>query len=151
MDKLDKRLDEAYNNITWGRALKYGALSIGFLIVLGIAANWLGVLGVAASAPSKIAIKTLETDNIIHNYEWFHDVNASYQSRLGQISTHTGWLKDSEGHEAVNLRIELGAMQQTCRDLVTKYNANSEKINRGVFKGWSLPESLNSLSCQEGI
>jgi hypothetical protein len=128
--------------------IKWGLVFLVVSAVLGFVGSYLGVFGKALTAPSRVINKTLDTNNIIHNYEWFFDVNAAYTSRLGQIKTQKAWLSDSKGDETNRLRIELGAMQQTCRDLATKYNANSEKMNTSVFKGWSLPDSLSMSSCE---
>lgn len=77
-----------------------------------------------------------------------YDVNAQYQARTAQIQSYAGEVKNaSEGSERARLRTEVGAMQQSCRDLATQYNANSQKMNREIFKGWTLPETLDISTC----
>lgn len=103
----------------------------------------------ALTAPSRVINKTLETNNIIHNYEWFHDTNAAYLTRVNQIRDYRGFLKDEKDNlERNRLRVELAAIQQTCRDLVTRYNANSIKTNRSIFKGREAPENLDINTCE---
>jgi len=120
---------------------------IGILFVLGLTLHFLGVFTTVATAPGRVLTKTLGTDNIIQSYEWFYDVDAAYKARMGQVTEFTSLLSEVDGGEATRVRIELGAMRQTCRDLATKYNANSEKMNKAIFKGWSLPETLSMENC----
>ena len=42
---------------------------------------------------------------------------------------------------------ELAAMQQSCRDLATRFNANSEKANKAIFKGNAVPQTLETSQC----
>lgn len=101
-----------------------------------------------ATAPDRVIVKTMGTDNIIQSYEWFYDVNAAYQARVGQIAEFKAISKSTDPAEASRERIELSAIRQTCRDLATKYNANSEKMNKSIFKGWSLPDTLDMKTCE---
>lgn len=122
---------------------------IGFAIV-GIKAVLLPVFlaGKVVDTAGQVVNKTLDADNVINNYEWFYDVNAAFDARVGQIEQHEKFMTDEQdAAELRRLRIELGAMQQTCRELATKYNANSEKMNRSIFKGWQLPASLSMERC----
>jgi hypothetical protein len=123
-----------------------GALFVGFVLWMG--AHALGVIGSVATAPGRVVTKTLETNNIIHNYEWFFDVNAQFESRKGQIKAHSKLLASADAKEKSMLNIELGAMQQSCRDLATKYNANSQKMNTSVFKSNNLPFTLSTNECE---
>jgi len=100
------------------------------------------------TAPSRVVSKTLETNNIITSYEWFYDTNAAYEARLPQITQFNGFLKEElSSSEKSKTRVDLGAIQQSCRDLVSKYNANSQKMNKKIFKGWSLPYDLKISTC----
>jgi hypothetical protein len=124
------------------------------LIVLGgfiiwMALHVLGVIGTAATAPGRVINKTLSTDNIITSYEWFHDSNAQFKSRVAQISSHKYLIKEETNpQEKSRLNIDLSAMKQSCRDLAVRYNANSQKMNKSIFKGDSLPETLNIQLCE---
>lgn len=102
-----------------------------------------------ASQPARIVAKTFDADNVIHNYEWYHDANNQVVARLGQIRAHKGIIADNtDASEKTRLRIELAAIQQSCRDLVGRYNANATKINRNIFMGRSAPESFNPSTCE---
>ena len=108
-----------------------------------------GVIGSVASAPGRVINRTMETGNIIHNYEWFHDVNAAFKSRVAQITAKKKSLStETDKPEVIKLRIDLEAMQQSCRDLANKYNANSIKTNVSIFKGQEAPETLNASLCE---
>lgn len=120
-------------------------VGIGAVIVFG---QVVSTVGVVATAPSRVINKTLGTDNIISNYEWYHDSNAAFIARVAQIHAFKEMVKiESEPAERSRLRIDLAAQQQTCRTLATNYNANSQKINKNIFKGTSLPETQNIEEC----
>jgi len=144
---IEDKIEQELNSMTKGKAVKWVLILMVGFSAMGIAGSYLGLIGKAATAPSRVMSQALETDNIVQSYEWFYDVNAAYDARLSQVETHKGWLLDSDGKESRTLRIELGAMQQTCRDLATKYNANSQKMNKKYFKGWSLPHVLDQSTC----
>jgi len=131
------------------KAIKYILLVILAITAFGIVMSYIGTAAKVATAPARVISKTLDTNNIIHNYEWFYDVHASYLTRFNQVRQHKGFYKEeTDKAEKSRLRMEMAAVQQTCRTLVTKYNANSEKMNTSIFKGWSLPETLNINNCE---
>lgn len=109
------------------------------------------VVTAASSTTKGIVQKTLNADNALHNYEWFHDVHQSFGRRLGDIEAHAAIMAEVKGEgdkeELSRLRIEHAGIRQTCRDLAAKYNSNSEKMNTSIFKGWSLPDNLNAADC----
>ncbi len=96
----------------------------------------------AVVSPFQILKKTFNPSSVIHNYEYFHDVNAMVIARELQIAS---WKKLDKTERTT---IELEAMKQSCRELVTKYNANSVKVNKSLFKGTSLPNKLNINVCE---
>lgn len=100
------------------------------------------------TAPERVVNRTLETDNIIMSYEWFFDANAQYEARIGQLAQYKTLLTDtgSDG-ERNRMRMEQAAIAQSCRELVTKYNANSIKLNKEFFKSKKLPVELSLSSC----
>lgn len=119
-------------------------------ILLGLVVVAIGFGAVHfATLPGQIASRTFNADNIINNYEWFHDTNNAFLARRGQIVTHktiiTGATTDAEKSR---LTIELAAMQQSCRELVGKYNANATKSNRSIFMGTTTPANLDMKDCE---
>jgi len=122
------------------------------LLIMGWGFSFVGgtlsTAGKIVSAPQRVLNKALETDNIVHKYEWFHDTYAAYNARLKQVIQFSDFYNNEEDKgEKRRLRMEMAAQSQSCRDTATKYNANSEKLNVGVFKGWSLPDKLNVEVC----
>ena len=128
--------------------VKWAAWIIALIAVIGFVGSLVGTATKVATAPGRVLNKTLETNNIIDSYEWFYDTNAAFISRQNQVVQYnTMYAEEEDKSEKRKIRTELAAMQQTCRDLVTKYNANSEKMNKSIFKGWELPHSLYIEDC----
>lgn len=119
--------------------------------VLGIVAIVIvvgGVLVGVITAPLGVVSKTVRPDNIINNYEWFHDAHGAYTARTRQVAERKTWLEaEKDEAERRRLRIELGAISQSCRDLAAQYNANAVKSNRALFMGKTLPLELNQELC----
>jgi hypothetical protein len=91
--------------------------------------------------PIIFASKIFEPSSVITNYERFHDLRQQFESRKAQIASFKSLSPDA------NVRIDLMAIQQSCRSIVSQYNADSTKINKGLFRGASLPETLNMDHC----
>jgi hypothetical protein len=116
------------------------------LCILVGAAVWIINL---ASQPAAIAGKTLDADNVVANYEWFHDAQGNYLARVAQVRQFKTLLADEkDSGEKSRLRIEAAAIQQACRDLAQRYNANAGKSNRSIFMGRDVPPSLDAASCE---
>jgi flagellar basal body-associated protein FliL len=102
-----------------------------------------------ASQPAAIAAKTLDADNVVANYEWFHDAQGNYLARVAQRRQFTALLAaEKDPAEKSRLRIEAAAIQQACRDLAQRYNANAAKSNRNIFMGRDVPPSLDAADCE---
>ena len=102
-----------------------------------------------ATAPLRVVNKTMETDNIIENYEWFYDTHHQIKARVNQIKQHKDFLSsETDRDEIRKLRIEMAGMQQSCRDMVEKYNSHSKKMNREIFKAKNLPHQLDINVCE---
>lgn len=130
-------------------SFKIVALSIGALLALPIAFGAYSTFTSVASAPSRVINRTLQTENIIFNYERFFDVNASFTSRVAQVNQYKDFLaSETDPTEKINLRTEMAAMQQSCRELATSYNADSQKMNRSLFRDSDLPYTLNISECE---
>ena len=127
-----------------GKGLLYISVGlIGVAVLFGAATPIMSVL----TAPGRVLTKTMGTNNIIDNYEMFFDINAGYQRRIGDITGHKAAVAAATGDEKNRLNIELLGMQQTCRDLVTRYNAESAKQNRALFKAADLPSEIDMTTC----
>lgn len=114
------------------------------LLALGVLTTTLSVV----SAPGRVIQETLKTNNIISNYEMFYDLKTGFERRVADIESHTGLVETATGAEQNRLRIELAGLQQTCRDLVARYNSASQKMNQNLFKGSDLPYELDINTCK---
>lgn len=120
-----------------------------FGLLLKVVLFPVNVANTAINSATGVIEKTLDSNNVIANYEWFYDVNAKYESRVNQIKGHKTMLQTEEDkQERSRINMELAAMRQSCRDLVTMYDANTEKANRSLFKSKGLPETLILSTCE---
>lgn len=122
-----------------------GVVGLGALFVVG---QFVSTASMVITAPTRVIQKTLQTDNIINNYEWYYTANRNIESRVNQIAQYKVFYSEASPEEKGRARIDLAAVQQSCRDLVASYNANSEKLNRSIFKGWDLPELIDPSTCE---
>jgi hypothetical protein len=122
-------------------------LAVGLFVGVPIGCAVLSTVNSAATAPSRVINKTLETDNIIYSYEWFFNTNAQYTARAAQISEYKAFT-DTDPEERARLRMELSAVKQSCRELANNYNANGMKLNRTFFRSKNLPETLDVEICE---
>lgn len=124
---------------------KVAAIAAGALIAIPAVFTISNVL----SAPGRVLNKTIETNNIIFNYELFFDLNSNFDSRVSQVNQYKLLLSnETDKQEKINLRTELAGMQQSCRELANKYNTDSQKLNVGLFKDRNLPYTLNATLCE---
>lgn len=129
--------------------LKYVAIGVAALIVIPVGLNAIGVFNTVATAPGRVINKTLQTNNIIFNYERFFDVKANYDARVAQINEQKPLLDaEKDPAERSRLRIELSAMKQSCRELANGYNADAQKLNRSLFRDNKLPDQLDVTACE---
>lgn len=130
--------------------LKYTAIGV---VALGIVSGGIFVLNMATApmrAVSGVVNKTLDPNNVIAKYEWFHDSYGVFKSRVNQIKVSKSDMETSKGDsgEMARLRVELRAQQQSCRALAEQYNANATKTNQSIFMGREAPERLNPALCE---
>lgn len=131
--------------------IKWTAIIMAVLLLIKIILVPFGIGFFALNTAKELTQKTFNSDNILQNYEWFYDYNAQYQARTAQLKTYSSYLKnETDKQERNQLRTEVNAMQQSCRNLVTKYNANSQKLNRKLFKSNNLPNRLSLNKCNNG-
>lgn len=101
------------------------------------------------SQPARVITKTFDADNMITNYEYYRDAHGNFQARTSQVRQFKKMLIDEPDlQERSRLRIETAAIQQSCRDLARRYNANAAKINRSIFMGTNVPYNLNAEDCE---
>lgn len=137
--------NDRFNKTDYGTGFNW----ILFFVVMFFAASALGTIGYVLSTGGRLISKTLDTNNIIQSYEWFHDVNGNVQARVAQIKNFKTLVGQAvnDPAEGSRLRIELSAIQQSCRDMTTKYNAQSGKVNKTIFKN-GVPDRLEPSICE---
>lgn len=143
------RLIDDEGDPKWGNI---GCLAGALLLIgpaaCGIYSTFSSTTGSVTSAPGRVISRTLQTDNILQNYEAFFDRNAAYMARLAQVKEQETYLaKETDPDERVRLRTELSTMRMSCREIATSYNADSEKQNRSLFKSRGLPPTLSMENC----
>lgn len=130
--------------------IKIGLAVAALSFAVPVGCSLIGGAASVATAPGRVVSKTMQTDNIIGNYEAFFNRKAQYDTRIAQIGTQVVAVADNEDPaEASRLRVELAAMRQSCRTLAAQYNADSAKLNRSVFKSNDLPATLSESACNE--
>lgn len=139
----------ASNDISFGKLLGYSLLAVVGLGIVGVAGSYMMTASSIVTAPGRVITRTMETNNIINNYEWFHDAHAQWRSRVAQIADLKRQVDSTTDDRAEKnrLNVDLGATRQSCRDLATRYNANAIKSNRSIFMGKEAPESLSMEAC----
>jgi hypothetical protein len=118
------------------------------LVIFAVAMNYISTAGKVASAPAAVVSKSFDTDNIISSYEDFRDTWNAYKARVNQIQADKK-TKPVNDEDRMMLTTELRGEEQNCRDLVARYNSNSEKANHNFFKlgGGLLPDELSMENC----
>lgn len=101
-----------------------------------------------ATAPGRVVSDTVKTSNIIGNYEAFFDTKAGYDTRVAQIKEIKARIETESGTDRRYSQTDLSGTRQMCRSLAQKYNADSQKLNRGAFKSAGLPETLDATACE---
>ena len=127
----------------------YIVAAVAALIVLPVACGAYSIYSSVVTAPARVINKTLETSNILTNYEIFHDESKQFDARVAQVDEHRSFLAaETDPAERTRLRMEMAAQQQSCRELAADYNANSLKLNRQLFKDRGLPPVLDAGRCE---
>lgn len=131
--------------------LKLTALGLAAIVGLGAATVLGNIVATAthvATAPGRVIQRTLETGNIISSYERFRDLNAAFVARVAQARQEQAFLAaETDPAERRRLRIDAGAVQQSCRDIAARYNADASKMNKAVFRH-DAPEALDATLCE---
>lgn len=99
--------------------------------------------------PAALLDKATDTTKMLANYEWFYETSNNFNTRTTQVAALKKILmEETDKSEKSRLRVDLSAVQQSCRELAAKYEAQSGKIHVGYLKSKSLPESLNAKECE---
>lgn len=122
----------------------YGIVLPVFFISIGAIVLFLFVY-----IPTGLFTRTFDPNNVINRYEWFHNAKGQYDARVLQVDSFKHLLKTAHDQaEKTRILVELSAIQTACRELVTKYNQNSVKINQAMFRDRNLPSQLDLNKCE---
>ena len=136
---------------------------LGIIFILGVV-GFVGkvvlfpvhVLDKTAETGYGIIDKTLNADNVLFNYEQFHDLYQGAKQQAVNIfnsKNQINNLKETYGEDASkytkDVRSDLSFQQQTLegyllqyQKIVSEFNSNSKKLNRELFKAKELPYQL---------
>lgn len=124
-------------------------------LIIGILGIFLlagGIVSLSQMGLCGVAQRTLDADNIIFNYEQFFDVSERFKAKVIDIGTHNELVATAKAEgdrdELRRLRMELAALKSSCRALASEYNADSQKLNRSIFKSNNLPHTLPLADCE---
>lgn len=143
-----QQIDQDISDIGVFRMFKWGAIAIALCVALFMLGRVLGLFGTVANTATGVISRTLDPDNVIATYEGFHDRWKAFGARKEQIRSYQVVIDSSTGASKTTALVEQQAMMQSCRDIAARYNADSAKINRNIFKGKSAPAELNSGECK---
>lgn len=126
----------------------------GILLLVGLA-SLLRFGCYAREQAHQVMEKTLDSDNIILNYEYFKDQHRAIlamdqkikiaQDALDKFEKDAGprkdWdLRDKEEHSRLTANVT-GTMNMK-KDMVAQYNANASKTNKNIFMGKDVPQRI---------
>jgi hypothetical protein len=133
-------------------------VGLGVALVVGLAAlgSVTGILSSVVTAPGRVITKTLETDNIIGNYEWFkrqyNDIKA-IETRMAiarktvkdfsqEVPVAVRTFEDKQQYN--RLMIILQGLEGQWTVMVAEYNSRSQMANRSIFKTGELPDYFST-------
>lgn len=135
-----------------GKIFKWGVGGIALLVVGGVTVNLITapfrVANIASNSAVGVISKTLDANNVITRYEWFHDANGTFRTRISQIAMQKQAISgEKDGAERQRLGVELRGMSASCLRLANEYNANATKTNVSIFQGRDAPSTLDAQEC----
>lgn len=149
MDDYESFRGVRRNLIKWAIWIVFACFAVGAL------ASVLSLGMKVISTPGRVLSKTLDTDNVITNYEWFkqqfQDVQAqdakiaAAKSALDQFrdaaGPRSGWQFDDRQEFSRLSSVVLGLTSQRA-SMVAQYNARTKMLNRDVFRTSDLPAEI---------
>jgi hypothetical protein len=133
-------------------------LAIFALIIFVGAISWtLQMMTRPARTVSEITERTFNGNNVIFNYELFHDRYETIKATKGKIKNMNDSFvalkeslpKDSDKWnydqrmQYENMNNALVGLKNVLQDQVAEYNADAKKINRNIFKSKDLPTRIS--------
>lgn len=146
-----------------GKGFKYIGLFFLAVILLGFIGVITNIISLpffvankAADGAKTVVSRTLDGDNILFNYENFKDMYEGAKQQVANIKKQEKSLDDlrkTYGEDAKawpkDVRDNASFIQQTIdglnmqyQNIAARYNADSKKLNRNLFKDKDLPYQL---------
>lgn len=143
---------ETHPERTIGRVVLLAVLG---LLALGALVSCLNFATNPARQAGRVVSKTIDADNVIYNYEWFHRQYGDLQAMTPKLENaqgalndfeqsagpRKGWQFDDRQEHSRLSSIVLGLKNQRA-EIVQTYNARAEMSNRNLFIGKSLPDHV---------
>ena len=128
---------------------RLGFLAVALMVLLSVTSCY--VARDAAGAARTISARTLDGDNILANYEWYH---ATYTDVLAKATVYNNYkrqLATTKDQDMQNrMLVEQNGVLSYIQDLCGQYNARSKMVNRALFKDRALPYFLNFAVTEDG-
>ena len=155
-NKFDDAMDRGPVSAAWVMAkFAFVCFTFGILVFTGLVL--VGAVANPFIQAGRITNKTMNADNIIHNYEWFKQTYEDIQAMEKKIGLsllaiddfersagdRKDWAREDKIEHARLSAIKLGIENQLA-DVIAKYNARSKMANRSIFKAGDteLPEKI---------
>jgi hypothetical protein len=133
------------------RAAKWSFKKIFFSVIALIIIVYLSLAGLGLlSQPIKVLEKTFSADNMIYNYEWFHNKSNDIYAAEKAITITKSTIENLELKyrevdlidypRSINVQFDrlstnLNGQQIYFEQLLADFRARSEMVNRSIFKG----------------
>ncbi len=129
------------------------------IFLLSVAGGIIGIISFVtypAQQAASVVRKTLDADNAIYNYEWFHrqyedlgamtpklqNAEAALEAFEASAGPRSSWQFDDRQEYSRLSSIVLGLRNQRA-SLVADYNAHAGMSNRAIFIGSALPTHVD--------
>jgi cell shape-determining protein MreC len=129
------------------------------MVMLIVAANVLFVADTANRSAKGVITKTLDSDNVIQNYEWFKQTKQDYETAKANLTVAKKQVAELKQTPREKMdwsdKSALDKAQTTVtgqvahvNQLAADYNARSKMTNRSIFKAGDveLPTSLELVN-----
>lgn len=142
------------DTVGW-KGLKWISIFILFFAVVGGIGWCAHAVFYPVDQAQQVIEKTLNADNVIYNYEWFHQHHSDWQAAgvnadakqeeliqfMATAGPRSSWGIATQREEN-QLRVELSGMRAHQVNLANEYNAHVGMANRNLFRERNLPDGL---------